>query len=319
MEQIRIGTYDIQNIFIRYKFLDEGNQNRQLRHISYEHLIRLIKSDQEKFHSYMASLGWSKENFNVISKSMRNNSAWVITKNKPSILALQGVENMHALMEFNKVYLKSKYPYLYVWNGIDERQINLGLLSLFPVLSIRSHRFDRSKTGHLIFLRDCIEAVIEVRKGTTITLIITHLGFENEKSVLGTCTQAKALLGILKDRFGEELEGNFIVAGNFNAPPEKEDLNPLLSEPKLENIVQTRLWTDKWTQCDKSNNTCYQLDYLLLSPSLSNQNPNCLPIIEKEGLSREVEAYGGKRFNPRIIQNWRSTEHCPVFVDLDLM
>ena len=111
--------------------------------------------------------------------------------------------------------------------------------------------------------------------------------------------QASRVLEILKERFGDDLYGNFVVVGDFNDVPEAERLKPLLSA-NLENVVQARITDpeERWTY--EHNGKTSQIDYLLLSRKISEnsskEGKEGMPFIERRGLGSYVKSYKGPRF-----------------------
>jgi hypothetical protein len=59
----------------------------------------------------------------------------------PDILCLQEVENIDAIRKFNQDYLGGHYPYAILIDGWDPRNIDVALLSVFPIVSLRSRGF----------------------------------------------------------------------------------------------------------------------------------------------------------------------------------
>jgi len=117
--------------------------------------------------------------------NQRWNTAKVILANNPDIVALQEVENMEALKSFNKNYLyprklKKKlgdeyddinennfsgtYPFGILIDSNDPRLIDVALLSRYPIVSIKTHMYERFKKDDgkwdNLFSRDCLEAEI---------------------------------------------------------------------------------------------------------------------------------------------------------------
>jgi endonuclease/exonuclease/phosphatase (EEP) superfamily protein YafD len=128
--------------------------------------------------------------------------------------------------------------------------------------------------------------------------------------------QAKRITEILKERFGESLEGSFIVAGDFNCHYTAPEIQALLSLPGLENVVKRLPTAEQWIYYYKKS--AEQFDYLLLSPALSQNNPNTLPYIERRGLSSDIKFYQGNRFSPQINSGDEASDHCAVFMVVEV-
>jgi endonuclease/exonuclease/phosphatase family metal-dependent hydrolase len=265
-------------------------------------------------------LGWSIEAYGPISKSARRLTARVISENNPDVLAVQEVENLEALIQFNRNYLDNTYPYLMVIDGNDPRQIDVGVLSRFDFEAIRTHRFEPpgSPPWDRTFSRDCLEVEVSVTEEKRLTLLVNHFksqiggGEERRKE------QADRVTEIVKGRFGDILEGNFVVAGDLNDGPHAPEFESLMGLG-LENVVEARLpEEERWTHYYKAGRLAEQLDYLLLSPELSASNPDAVPHIERRGLGSDIDHYQGERFDANVTGANGASDHCPIFIELEV-
>ena len=60
----------------------------------------------------------------------------------------------------------------------------------------------------------------------------------------------------------------------------------------------------------------HQLDYILISPSLQDKNPNLLPFIIRNGQPFRAERYEGERW-PRIgYERPKASDHSPVIAEI---
>jgi hypothetical protein len=85
---LKIGTFNTENLFLRYKFLGK-------------------EVDQSKY----IKEGWriEKTALQIFDEGQRKNTARVILENGPEVICLQEVENLATLKQFNSNYLKRKY------------------------------------------------------------------------------------------------------------------------------------------------------------------------------------------------------------------
>lgn len=311
MAQIKIGTFNIENLFLRYKLLEKQKGSRSAKPIDWENF-------KEEGGSILY-FGVSLPQFGPISKASRKLTAKVIMENSPDILALQEVENLEALLQFNRVYLKKEYEYAMVVDGNDPRQIDVGILSKYPIKSFTSHRFDKRENGRPIFSRDCLVAELQVTKEKVITVLINHFkskigGGEEKRKV-----QAERVVEILKDRFGNSfVDGDFVVMGDLNDDNDSDDLKILVKNKKLENVIERLPEEERWTHYYKKGKSAEQLDYIIISPSLIEKNKNNLPVIERRGLGNDIDIYEGERFNEKISGKDGASDHCAVFFELDV-
>jgi endonuclease/exonuclease/phosphatase family metal-dependent hydrolase len=312
MPRIKVGTFNIENLFNRYRLLDNERGSRIKKPVDPDRFVA------EGGHINM--LGWSIDAFNPLSKSDRKATANVIVENDPDVLAVQEVENLFALLAFNQKWLKNAYPYAMVIDGNDPRQIDVGILSKYPFLNIRTHRFEPegSLPTQRTFSRDCLEMEIGITRGKTLTMLVNHFkskigGGEDKRE-----RQSKRVGEILKERFGNSLNGDFVVAGDLNNHHDAPELQPLLGLKGIENVIKKRLPAhDQWTHYYKKEKTAEQLDYLLISQSLANKSPSAKPYIERRGLGTDIDYYKGKRFI-QVTGKEGASDHCAVFITLDL-
>jgi len=71
------------------------------------------------------------------------------------------VESLIALRVFNEQFFKSTYPYALVIDSRDLRQIDVGVLSKYPIIDVRSHADDKKGDNEYIFSQDCLEARLD--------------------------------------------------------------------------------------------------------------------------------------------------------------
>ncbi len=308
---IKIGTFNAENLFLRYKLLatERGSRGKKVDPVEFIN-----------WGGHINMLGF----FDIIDEGQRKNTARVILENKPDVICLQEVENIETLKQFNSKYLNKYYTYAMLVDANDKtRQIDVGILSRFEIGGVQTHQFDKDDKGE-IFSRDCLEADIflDRKRSKRLTLFVNHL-----KSKLGgeaktsekRKRQATRISEIIKERFGNDVESaSFIVLGDFNDTPAAGCLKPLLDEPWLENIVERLPKSEQWTHYWEENSKISQLDYILLSRALSKKNPKTLPKIERRGLADYAKAYKGTRFSGVGPKGTEASDHCAVFVDINV-
>ncbi len=307
---IKIGTFNAENLFLRYKFLatERGSMGRKKVNIQ----------------EFIANGGNINElGFEILDEGQRKNTAQEILANDPDIICLQEVENIETLKQFNKKYLKKKYPYVMLIDGNDERQIDVGILSKLEIGGVRTHQFDKDSEGE-IFSRDCLEADIFLDKNgnNKLTFFVNHLKSKlgsEKKTAEKRERQTTRVAEIVEDRFGNDVESaNFVVLGDFNDTPDAECLKPLLGKPWIENVVARLPGDEQWTHYWEKKKETSQLDYILLSKALSEKSAETLPKIERRGLADYAKAYKGSRFPGVGPKGTEASDHCAVFMEIDI-
>ena len=209
-----------------------------------------------------------------------HNTARMIQSVDADVVALCEVENRAALTQFNHNVLSrfgKPYPYEMCLEGNDTRGIEVALLSRLPLISIRTHIFDTFVspiTGESapLFSRDCAEYELALPDGKSLWLLVNH--FKSQGRGRNTdpaaaeewrTIQAQRVVEIL-GRF--DLQKDFVVvAGDFNEPPQKGCIAPLLNKPGLTDVLTTELApSTNWTF--HYGHEFQQLDYMLVSQPL---------------------------------------------------
>lgn len=287
-----------------------------------------------------------KLSYSGFAENQRWNTAKVILANNPDIVALQEVENMEALKAFNKKYLYPKnlkaelgseydkinqndfegtYPFGAIIDSNDPRMIDVALLSRYPILSVRTHQFERFKKDDGkwddIFSRDCLEVEIALEDtdgkslladyrgkilscddsdriltpsntGKTITVFANHfkskLGQPDENPQTSSAWKKRKLQSERVSEIISERFGN-TLSGNFVVAG---DLNDGPESGALKPLFDTGLWnvvekdSDPWTHYYDQKDEVGQFDYLLLSSDIKKKNNAAKPIIERRGLQK---------------------------------
>jgi endonuclease/exonuclease/phosphatase family metal-dependent hydrolase len=297
---IRVATFNVENLFARYRF-------RKRR--------KTVEAN---------GFGINNLAFDIYDEALKRVTAKAIREVKADVICLQEVENLAVLERFSSTYLPSlKYKYRLLIDSHDPRFIDVAVLSKYPLGNINTHRDERIRNAWL-FSRDCLEVDVDVN-GTILSLYVNHF-----KSMMGgrvktharRVEQTTRVAALVDQRWqGKNYEGNFIVLGDFNDYDDPNTgLKPLLTHPGLENVVKRIPGGDdaQWTHYYAKGNEYKQLDYLLLSKSLAAAN-GVQPVIMRMGMPRRAQKYTGPRF-PEVGNNDpKASDHAPVYMDLDLV
>jgi len=330
MTQITVGTFNVENLFLRYMPLNDPNS--QTKNPKFDPDNMTVNS----FKRVIDEMG-------PIGDALRKFTGQVIDAGAADILAVQEVENLEALDQFNRHHIKKPYPYLLVLDGNDPRQIDVGILSRFDLFKIRTHRFEPKGAAptRRIFARDCLEISLEPAPGKLLTLYINHFTSKLPKKDAKTgeihhgetrrLQQSKRLSEILRANHGPNLVGDWIVMGDLNAAPNESELAELMNTGAVNLVGKLTNPNERWThffdRAPKTQSPIEQLDYLLISPELAAKNMNAVPAIERRGLSDKIVTRinaAVPTFGPKITGNFtkgakgEASDHCGVFVSLTL-
>src|SRR5262249_41077192 len=124
------------------------------------------------------------------------------------------------------------YPHVMLIDGNDDRGIDVGLLSRFPIGTMRSH-VDDLKDGNRIFSRDCPEYEIALPSGQTLLVLINHLkskefGTPAVSNARGVSQAQK--VATTYDARRQAAVTHIAVLGDFNDTPDSAPLAPLLAD-----------------------------------------------------------------------------------------
>lgn len=300
MPTLRIATFNAENLFARYRFKD-GFQPTQDDGFSINDLAFRIQDEESK---------------KITGAAIRKVNA--------DVICMQEVESLPVLDRFNSFYLGGmKYAHRAVFDSFDPRQIDVAVLSRYPITSLRSHREERTQDGSaFLFSRDCLEIEVNVG-GTPLLLYANHF-----KSMMGgrdatrarRLVQAERVAAIVDARWKKSrYQGNFVVLGDLNDYPEdKTSLGALLGHKGLDNVLTRLPEAERWTHYYAGGNSYSQLDYLLLSASLAKANPG-KPAVMRTGLPWRALKVTEKRLDGVGDNEPKASDHVPLYMDIALV
>lgn len=262
-------------------------------------------------------LGWVelyKEETNEVSVQ---NTARVIKAVRADVLCVVEVDNRIALKRFNEYLLnaeKAKYAHAMVIDGNDERGIDVGILSSYPIVNIKSHIDDQYKSGsrfYNIFSRDCPEYAVDLGQGVVVHLLCNHLkskgygkAVENDRK---RKRQADRIVEILN---GYDLTKDLVVvAGDMNDTPGSEPLKNLLSLPNLHDVLKSPKFSgDRWTYHTGNQ----QIDYVLVSQPIYDS-------LAKVGIERRgIFKKNNPTFQQVTSKATQASDHAAVWAEFEI-
>ena len=299
MTTLRIATFNVENLFARYRFKDA---------------IQPTEDDGFTIND-LAFRIYDEESKKITAKSIRAVNA--------DVICLQEVESLPVLDRFNAFYLGGmKYAHRAVIDCFDPRQIDVAVLSRHPIVSLRSHRDERNKAGTaFLFSRDCLEVDVLVG-GKTLTLYLNHFKSMmegREATRARRQEQAERVAAIIDARWKKSAyKGNFIVLGDLNDYPDgKTGLAALLGHKGLDNVLTRLPETERWTHYYAGGNAYRQLDYLLLSAGLAKANPG-KPAVMRRGLPWRAKKVTDERLDGVGENDPKASDHAPLHMDITL-
>jgi endonuclease/exonuclease/phosphatase family metal-dependent hydrolase len=162
------------------------------------------------------------------------------------VLAVQEVENIEILREFNRDVLTNPYPFQVLIEGNDPRFIDVGVLSRLPIGAVTSYQtaVHPSDTSRPVFGRDLLEVEIwnASRSKKLFTIFNNHLKSNyipaDQDQIEGARRanerrrrQAEVVKEIVEARMRPD--SRYIVLGDMNDTPDSPWLAPMVTSPEL--------------------------------------------------------------------------------------
>jgi endonuclease/exonuclease/phosphatase family metal-dependent hydrolase len=171
---ITVGTFNLNNLFSRYNFTAEVEIVRQGGiQVNGDVRFTFVEPIGYTFRTYSGKLVQPKP------PAERKIIADRIKAINVDVLAVQEVEDIGVLRQFALEDLGGMYPYQVLVEGNDQRLIDVGLLSRYPIGGVTSWRFavHPEEPHGYIFSRDLLEVEIlePKRRERIFTIFNTHL------------------------------------------------------------------------------------------------------------------------------------------------
>lgn len=297
--QVTIGTFNLNNLFSRYNFQAS---------IASLRAAEPDTSDVAVSYSFNEAGDYVLRTFQgrlVKGKDSRATRAIAdrILAMDVDVLAVQEVEDIAVLREFNDACLGRLYDHLVLVEGNDRRLIDVAVMSKLPIGAVTSFQTAEhpDEPGRRIFGRDllCVEILDARRRSRLFNLYNTHLKSHfvdfrvdpevgREKANRRRLRQAEVVASLITAH--ERRGSRFVLAGDMNDPVDSPHLQPMLwvddhalvdglanpeetRPPKRESQgpgPQTRAWTYRHNPPGRDTPPTYGLyDQLWLSARLA--------------------------------------------------
>lgn len=229
--KVSIGTFNLNNLFSRFNFsaaVDAAPSQAEggitLTFGSHDVDVRTFRGRLVR--------GKDEDDTNEVARRIRDAV-------NADVLAVQEVEHIEILKEFNRGKLGGLYPHVALIEGNDSRLIDVGILSKLPIGAITSHQtaVHRERPNERVFGRDLLEVEILNASGDKLfKLYNTHskshfVPFDEDQEEgrkqanARRRRQSETIARIVGAR--ERQDGRFVVVGDMNDPPESEFLAPM--------------------------------------------------------------------------------------------
>lgn len=156
-----------------------------------------------------------------------------------------------------------------VIDGNDDRGIDVGIASRFPIVQMRSHVDDATPAGGEVFSRDCPEYDIDLPGGKRMVILPNHFkskrNGDNQASINRRKAQAERAHAIAVVALSRS--DLVVVGGDLNDVPDSVPLAALFTDGFADVINHPNYPTDRPGTYGTGLKT-QKLDYLILSPKL---------------------------------------------------
>jgi endonuclease/exonuclease/phosphatase family metal-dependent hydrolase len=231
---IKVGTFNLNNLFSRFNF--QGAITK-IKKGDGAMTVRYEFSDEAEYRirTYMGKLVKAKNQNDTKKIAQR------LLDIDIDVLAVQEVENVDILKEFNRDHLGGLYRHLVLVEGNDPRLIDVAVLSKLPIGAVTSFQTAThpSEQNKRVFGRDLLEVGIWNKSRTMrlFTLYNNHLkshygdaddgGQGKVANDARRTKQAEVVAQIVSRR--RRPDARFIITGDMNDPPDAAPLSPMLS------------------------------------------------------------------------------------------
>ena len=291
---VAVGTFNLNNLFSRFNFRADLGTGKQVD-VGATTEFRFGDPAGFRLRRYRGRLVNAKPAAESDLVSGR------IAAMDLDVLAVQEVEDIDTLREFNTTHLSGRYAHVALVEGNDPRLIDVAVLSKLPIGGVTSWQFvpdpEPEKPDDLLFSRDLLQVEIlrPDRRRPLFTLFNTHLkshyvafdvpdpAAEEARANALRARQAQGVADIVARQMRPQ--SRYVITGDMNDPPDSEWLAPLVESdlglvngianpqetrpaPRDNPPPSTTAWTDRFKPTGKPAE--YRLfDQVWLSPSLA--------------------------------------------------
>ncbi len=222
-------------------------------------------------------IGWLELQRAGINADAIRNTARMIAEVDPDVLLLLEIEDRATLQRFYsqlvwpllKAQGSAPHQIFMLVDGNDPRGIDIGLMTRYPLVGMRSNVHRKNAAGNPLFSRDAIEFYVDIGKKNFLALIGNH--FSSKASDLRgkrRREQAQEVVAIVEDL--RKRTPWIVVAGDLNDHPQGGSLSALLNHAELKDAMALPAYSGR-PGTYKTASATMKLDYMLLSKKLQSK------------------------------------------------
>lgn len=231
---VKLGTFNLNNLFSRFNFqatIESIQQGDSALTVRYE----FSDAANYRLRTFMGKLVKAKD------KVATEKVAERIVDMDLDVIAVQEVENIDILKEFNRVNLDGLYDHVVLIEGNDPRLIDVGVMSKLPIGAVTSFQtaVHPSDPNHRVFGRDLqeVEILNASRTMKLFTLYNNHLKShygDDDNNGQGKAAndgrrtrQAETIQRIVGQRM--RTDARYVITGDMNDAPDTLPLSAMLT------------------------------------------------------------------------------------------
>ena len=231
-------------------------------------VLNLFDSYDDPYHEDEGTPAKPMEQLKALAASIRDLDA--------DVLAVEEVENRDYLERFTRSMLGDMgYREVVGVESNDQRGIECGILSRFPIGPVTTHRFvdfDDGKGGRMRFRRDLLQVRIEPPGFESFDVFVVHLKSKRggESTDTERLAEARAIRAIFDQILTADPKARFLICGDFNDTWESDSLKTIRGDGPM---GLTSFMADLPPKSKSFNGPDHPevIDYILCSPTLGGR------------------------------------------------
>jgi endonuclease/exonuclease/phosphatase family metal-dependent hydrolase len=310
----------ITKILEKYEFNNRDKRDRPFQIVEVRKRLYIVRKASQLIDVVADGrsdwVGWVELSRDELNSEAVLNTGRAISAVNADIQCVVEIENRLTLDRFNQQVLAKIPDFLpfkhnLLIDGNDSRGIDIGLLSRYPIVSVRSHIDDGGDEP--IFNRDCPEFEVALPDGNSLWILGNHFKSKGHGSFSENNVRRRRQAAQVARIYKKALQRSdlVIVLGDLNDYPGSWPLQPLLHGTGLKEVMTHPSYQGLPGTYGTGRSIKQKLDYILLSPALWKRVQNVG--VERRGV---YTWNARKRFLTVTSPVTAASDHAAVWVDI---